>query len=118
MRALGSTPRQLIAILTWEQGIVYTTSIILGVAFGSIFSAIVLPALVFTTIITVGGSQPISTAQFFVMQNVPPIQMVIPYSCIAIAVGVLLIVCIVALGMMARIASRPSISLSLRVSQD
>jgi ABC-type antimicrobial peptide transport system permease subunit len=118
MRALGSTPRQLIGILSWEQGIVYATSIILGLAFGILFSAIALPALVFTTVLTPGGSQPITTGQFFIMQNVPPVQMVIPYSFIAIALSILIIVCLAALGIMARLASRPSISMTLRVSQD
>jgi hypothetical protein len=118
MRALGSTPRQLIGILTWEQGIVYATSIILGLAFGTLFSAIALPALVFTTILTSGGSEPITTAQFFIMQNVPPVQLVIPYSLMAIALSILILVCIAALGMMARMAARPSISMTLRVSQD
>ena len=81
-------------------------------------SAIALPALVFTTILTSGGSEPITTAQFFIMQSVPPVQMVIPYSLMAIALSILIIVCIAALGMMARMAARPSVSMTLRVSQD
>jgi FtsX-like permease family len=118
MRALGSTPREMAAVLTWEQSIVYAASIVLGVAFGAIFSAIVLPALVFTTVVTASGSEPVGTAQFFIMQNVPPIHMVIPYSLIALALGVLIVICVVALGMMVRIASRPAIGQALRLSED
>lgn len=118
MRALGSTPREMAAILIWEQCIVYATSIIVGLAFGIIFSAIALPALVFTAVLTTSGSEPITTAQFFVMQNVPPVHMVLPYTLVAIAPGILIIVSLAALGMMVRVASHPSISMTLRVGQD
>ena len=118
LRALGSTPREIIAILTWEQSIIYAASIVLGIAFGIIFSAVVLPALVFTTLLTASGSQPISTAQFFIAQNVPPVHIVLPYALMALALALLIVICIIALSLMVRIASRPAVGQMLRVSED
>jgi Tfp pilus assembly protein PilX len=48
---------------------------------------------------------------------VPPIQIVIP-PMLVIALAVLVIICIVALGMMIRVVSRPSISQTLRLNED
>ena len=115
MRALGTAPHQIASILTYEQIIVYATAIGLGVAFGILLSFLILPAFIFTSSIgnAIGG-----TGLFYVTQGVPPIQMVIPGVLIALAVGLLVAICIVALGMMVRVVSRPALSSTLRLNSD
>ncbi|GAC1384021.1 MAG: hypothetical protein NVSMB33_12260 [Ktedonobacteraceae bacterium] len=114
LRALGSDQRQIASVLLWEQAIVYTTSIVLGMIFGVFLSALALPTLVFTG---AGNGSQISNGQFYVIQSVPPIQVVVPLS-LWLALGILIIVCMVALGMMVRIVSRPSIGQTLRLNED
>jgi hypothetical protein len=118
MRALGSTPRQIAGVIGLEQGIIYTTAIIQGIIFGLLFSLIVLPTFIFTTIVANASQDQVTTGEFYVVQNVPVIHMVIPYSLITLALGVLIVICVVALGMMVRIASRPAIGQALRLSED
>src|SRR5439155_5222101 len=77
LRALGSTRQQIVGVLFWEQCIVYTTSLGLGIIFGVFLSTLALPVLVFTS---AGPNSQIGTGQFYVMQSVPPIQVVIPTS--------------------------------------
>jgi ABC-type antimicrobial peptide transport system permease subunit len=115
MRALGTAPRQIASILTYEQVIVYATAIGLGIAFGLLLSFLVLPAFVFTSSL---GSAATGTGVFYITQSVPPIQMIIPGVLLALAVGILAAICIVALGMMVRIVSRPALSSTLRLNGD
>ena len=116
LRALGSTRQQIASVLLWEQGIVYTTSIVLGMLFGIFLSVLALPTLVFTSVGGSGGSQ-VTNGEFYVMQSVPPIQVVIPLS-LWMTLAVLIAVCIVAIILMVRIVSRPSISQTLRLNED
>ncbi|HLH61971.1 MAG TPA: FtsX-like permease family protein [Ktedonobacteraceae bacterium] len=118
LRALGSTPREIATLLACEQSIIYIVSIALGIATGLIFSAIVLPRLVFTTIINTGASQLVSTGQFFILQSAPPVRIVLPYAAMAIALGLLVLICLIALGTMLRVAFRPAVHQMLRVSED
>ncbi|HZU67551.1 MAG TPA: FtsX-like permease family protein [Ktedonobacteraceae bacterium] len=118
MRALGSTPPQIAGVLTWEQSLVYAIAIGLGVAFGVLLSFLVLPAFVFTTVTTSGSVNQFSTGEFYVVQNVPPIQMIIPGLLVSIALGILVAICLLAVGLMVRVVSRPSISMTLRFSED
>ncbi len=115
MRALGTAPTQIASILTYEQMIVYATAIGLGVLFGFLLSFLVLPAFVFTSAV---GNAVSGTGIFYVTQSVPPIQMIIPGVLIALAVGILVAICVVALGMMVRIVSRPALSSTLRLNSD
>ena len=117
LRALGAASPQIASTLTWEQSIIYTTSILFGILFGAIFSALVVPRLIFTSVGSSGTSSDLTNSQFDVTQNVPPIQIVIP-PMLVIALAVLVIICIVALGMMIRVVSRPSISQTLRLNED
>lgn len=115
MRALGTAPRQIASILTVEQVIVYATAIGLGVAFGLLLSFLVLPAFVFTSSL---GNSANATGTFYITQSVPPIQMIVPGVLIAIAIGILVAICIIALGMMVRVVSRPALSSTLRLNSD
>jgi ABC-type lipoprotein release transport system permease subunit len=114
LRALGSSQQQIASVLLWEQSIVYATSLILGLLFGVLLSLLALPSLIFTS---AGSSVTISTGEFYVIQSVPPISVVIPIT-LWIALAVLIIICIVAIWMMVRIVSRPSISQTLRLNED
>lgn len=114
LRALGSNRQQVISVLVWEQGIVYLTSLLLGILFGALLSMLALPALIFSSL---GGVGQITNGQFYVMQSVPSIQVVIPIS-LWITLGILILVCILALLMMVYIVSRPSMSQTLRLNED
>src|SRR6266704_1230003 len=117
LRALGTTPRELASVLTWEQALIYTTSIVLGVLFVALLSTLIVPALVFSSVAPSGTSSDPSSGTFFVSQSVPPIQIIIPSS-LGLALAVLIAICLLALGMMIRVVSQPSISQTLRLNED
>jgi ABC-type antimicrobial peptide transport system permease subunit len=117
LRALGASPRQIAGTLGWEQVIIYTTAILLGFFFGWLLSMLVLPSLIFTSILPNQISGSVDSQTFYAAQNTPPIQVVIPPA-LWIALGVLIALCIVALSMMVRIVSRPSIAQVLRLNED
>ncbi|HEU5370566.1 MAG TPA: FtsX-like permease family protein [Ktedonobacterales bacterium] len=114
LRALGSTPDQLAKMLAFEQGIIYSAAIGLGVVFGGLLAATVVPALVFSS---TPQAQGISSGEFYVIQRVLSAQVVLPFS-LLIALALLILLCIIALGMMARIVSKPSIGQTLRLNED
>ena len=121
LRALGATPRQLASVLTWEYGIVYAVVALLGIACGTLLSSLVLPTLTFTTILPsqVAGriTGIIPSSELYAAQNVPPIQMNIPSS-LVIVLGILIFMCVIALGVTVRLISRPSTSQVLRLNED
>jgi hypothetical protein len=80
-----------------------------------LLSFLVLPAFVFTSSL---GNSANATGTFYITQSVPPIQMIIPGVLIAIAIGILVAICIIALGMMVRVVSRPALSSTLRLNSD
>src|SRR5690242_19669311 len=47
LRALGAAPGQVASALSWEQAIIYTTALGLGVLFGALISTMVIPSLLF-----------------------------------------------------------------------
>lgn len=118
LRALGCSPRQLVSILAWEQGIIYSWALGLGLLSGLLLAVLALPALVFT-----GGGQGLTTGantqnvNFYALQNLLPIHMVVPVS-LLLALGVLIITCILALILMVRTVARPALSQTLRLNQD
>ncbi|HZU69628.1 MAG TPA: FtsX-like permease family protein [Ktedonobacteraceae bacterium] len=119
MKALGSTSQQVARVLLWEQGMVYAAAIILGISFGALFSLIALPGLVFTGVaLQNGNANQISGGQFYILQNVPPVQVVIPAWLLIIVLGILLSLCLVGMSMMVRITAGLSVSRVLRLSQD
>jgi hypothetical protein len=117
LRALGAAPRQIAGVLAWEQSIIYVTAILLGMILGAVLSALVVPSLIYTSVLPekITGSVPAS--QFYAVQSVPPIRIVIPTS-LGTALGILIAICIVALGMMIYVVSLPSISQTLRLDED
>ena len=117
LRALGATPGQIASTLAWEQVIIYTPSILLGFFFGWLLSVLALPSLVFTSILPSQITGNVDSATFYAAQSTPPVLVVIPPA-LWIALGALIALCIVALGMMVRIVSRPSIAQVLRLNED
>lgn len=115
LRALGSTPRQIASMLAWEQGLIYTVALALGVILGALLIITAVPALVFTNPTTPATS--ISSTEFFVIQHVLPVQIALPPS-LGIALGALALICAGAIALMARIVSAPAISQTLRLSDD
>jgi hypothetical protein len=114
---MGATTGQVASTLTWEQGIIYITAIGLGIIFGALFSALVIPGLVFTSVAPSGATSQVSSGTFYGIQSVPPIQIVVPTS-LGIALVLLVAICIIALAMMVRVVSHTSISQALRLNED
>jgi hypothetical protein len=115
LRALGSEPRQLAGVLLWEQGIVYTLSLGLGVVIGAVLSAAVLPAIIFTT----GTARTnVGSQQFIDAIDVPPIQTVVPWSQVGLVLGGLVAISLVSILLMTAQVARPSISQTLRLNED
>jgi ABC-type antimicrobial peptide transport system permease subunit len=117
LRALGAASPQIASTLTWEQSIIYSTAILLGILFGAVFSVLVVPRLIFTSVASSSASSDLTNNQFYVTQSVPPIQIVIP-PLLVVALAIIVIICVVALGIMVRVVSRPSISQTLRLNED
>jgi ABC-type antimicrobial peptide transport system permease subunit len=116
LRALGSSPRQLAGVLSWEQAIIYILMLVLGVLSSILLSAMALPALILTSIAIPGGvGNAASTLSF--QADLPALQVIIP-PLVILVLGLLITICILTLGLMARVASRPSISQTLRLNAD
>ncbi|MBO0781427.1 MAG: FtsX-like permease family protein, partial [Ktedonobacteraceae bacterium] len=113
LRALGAAPRQVASVLTWEQAIIYSTSIVLGVLFGAFLSLNVVPSLLYTS----PPNTDFTSQEFFLLQNIPPIQIIVPVLS-GLALAAIVGICIVALGLMVRVVSRPALSLVLRLNED
>src|SRR5579884_177625 len=113
LRALGASPGQVAGVLTWEQAIVYIAALVLGVVFGALLSLTVVPTLIFTG----APANMTNIDEFYALQHIIPAHIVVPLS-LDIVFIVLIIVCIVALGMMARVVLSPSMSQTLRLSED
>ncbi len=102
LRALGTSPRQVASVLTWEQGLIYGIGIVLGTGFGVLLATTVVPTLIYY-----GLS----------LQNTLPVQIIVPVSLI-FTLGAFITVFILALGMMVHTVSRPSMSQTLRLNED
>ena len=117
LRALGASPGQIAGTLLWEQGIIYTAAIGCGIFFGAILSALVIPALVITSVASNAVNSDISSSGLYTAQAIPPVQVIVPTS-LSIILGMLFVICIVALAIMVRTVSRPVISQVLRLDED
>jgi len=115
LRALGTAPWQLAAMLTCEQVLIYATALGLGVTFGLLLSFLILPAFIFTS---PTGNAPGANGLLYIAQSVPPVQMVIPAVSIALATGLAIALCLIALSMMVRIVLRPAADSTLRLNSD
>lgn len=117
LRALGCAPRQIASVLIWEQGIVYSAALLLGVALSILFALVILPAFIFSPLAS-GDTAVTSAEAFYVVQSVPAIQVVIPPGPVLGVLAALIVTCILSLILMARIVVRPNVSTTLRVDED
>ncbi len=102
LRALGTSPRQVASVLTWEQGLIYGIGLLLGLAFGVLLATTVVPTLIYY-----GLS----------IQSTLPVQIIVPISLI-LTLGAVIVVFVIALSMMVRTVSSPSMSQTLRLNED
>ena len=117
LRALGTSPSQVAHMLTWEQGIIYMTALVLGIIFGGLLAFTAIPALVFTSVPTNGPTSGTSNGEFYALQHILPVQVIVPLS-LVIALIVLVGICVATLGMMIRVVTQPALSQALRLNED
>ncbi len=117
LRALGTKPRQIVAILLWEQGMVYLGAIVLGLAFGLFLPQVLVPILVFTGLPQHGPLSLLGPSDFYLVQHVIPITLVIPPS-LDLILFALLLLSLLTLLMTIFTALQPSVSNELRQSED
>ena len=110
VRALGMDPRQVAALLLWEQGFVYLLAFLLGIGLGALLIVFVAPSV---TLLDLTGPGALNNPY-----DIPPLQIVIPYPQIALLLGGLIVVCLAALLLMAGVISRPSPGQRLRLNED
>lgn len=127
MRALGNTPSQIVGIALWEQGIIYALAMLLGIGGGLLFSRIVVPGLLYTPAINVGINQALTGSSgldmtgsglLYLVQSVPAAQVVFPLTPILALVGIVMLICALALGLMVRLVTRPALAEVLRLNED
>lgn len=102
LRALGTTQQQVIGVLTWEQGVVYITGLLLGLT----FAFTVIPTLTLTDLNTT-----ISSSAFYYLQSSISTQVVLPSS-------LPIVLLVLALTMMVRVVSSSALSQTLRLNED
>jgi hypothetical protein len=112
LRAIGSTPRQVASMLTWEQAVVYLTGLLLGIGIGAFIVRTIIPALTLTDVNT-----DVNSDQFYALQTTFPTHIVLPASLLLALLAVVGIYG-VALTMMVRMVSQPSLNQTLRLNED
>lgn len=117
LRALGATPGQVVRMLTWEQIIVHGTAFALGGVFGAMLSLTVIPTLVFTNTSSSGVTSGLSNAQFDMLQDVLPAQIVVPSS-LGVVMLALMGIFLFALVIIIGVTLLPSMGRVLRVNED
>jgi ABC-type antimicrobial peptide transport system permease subunit len=116
LRALGATSTQSASVFVWEQGIIYTTALFLGIAFGALLIVTTVPTLVFTNP-PGGASSIVNSAQLYELQHIIPPQIVVRPAA-GIVLLVLIAISIATLTLMMRSILRPSMSQVLRLEED
>jgi ABC-type antimicrobial peptide transport system permease subunit len=110
LRALGATPSQMRAMLVWEQAIVYLAGGALGILLGWVLSLTALPMLIFVELATNGN--------FRNTPNIPPARVVVPGGTLGLALGALVVICILALILTMGALARLSLGQTLRLNED
>ncbi|HEY6540557.1 MAG TPA: FtsX-like permease family protein, partial [Ktedonobacteraceae bacterium] len=115
LRALGASIRSIAGLFLWEQGIIYTLALLLGLLFGALLSFTVVPTLVFTGVPP--GSFNQNGFDFVTLQHIIPVQVTLPFS-LLLALLVFVATCAIALGLMVSLVLRRSMSQELRLQDD
>ena len=111
LRALGTSSTQVARVVTWEQLIVSGTGLLLGVGFGIVLIASVIPSLTLTDLNTNLGS-----TQLFALQSVLPTRIVVPPS-LPLVLLIYAGVVVLAIAVMVRVAARPPLDRELRLDE-
>ena len=117
LRTLGAAPQQIVSVLTWEQGIIYATTLVLGIVLGVLLTVTAVPTLVFSVPPIDTAATVASNNAWFALQHAIPLQLVAP-AALGIAFVALVIICIVALTLMVRVVLQSSISKVLRLDEN
>ena len=112
IRAIGASSRQITLVFLWEQAIVYTIGLMLGVGFGTLLVLSVLPQLTFTN-----SNVNLTSQQFFALQSALAAQFVFPPS-LLLALLILVGICGITLIAMVRIVTMPLLNQTLRLNED
>ncbi|HEX7737068.1 MAG TPA: FtsX-like permease family protein [Ktedonobacteraceae bacterium] len=110
LRALGMAPREIAALLLWEQGLVYGLAFVLGTGLAALLAVFIVPTV---TLLDLSGSGSLGNPY-----DIPPIQIVVPYLQLGLLLGALALISLLALLLMARLASHPSLGQHLRINED
>jgi ABC-type antimicrobial peptide transport system permease subunit len=110
MRALGMAPREIAALLLWEQGIVYGLAFVLGIGLAALLTVFIVPTV---TLLDLSGPGALGNPY-----DIPPIHIAVPYLQLSVLLGALALICLLALLLMARVVSRPAIGQHLRINED
>ncbi len=105
LRALGMIPRKIAAVLLWELGSICAAALALGVGLYFLLAQLVAPIFPITDFIDGIDSR-------------MPSQVVTPPLLVAITLAGITAVCVIALALMARLVSRPSLAQTLRLNED
>jgi ABC-type lipoprotein release transport system permease subunit len=117
LRALGASTRQVAGLLLWEQAITYLLALSLSIAFGLLLAHLAVPGLVFTGLPAQGGMSELDAGTFYVLQQIVPVEIVIPPTLQFTFLG-LVALCMLVLIFMVRAAMRPSMAQELRLNED
>ncbi|MGH2494435.1 MAG: FtsX-like permease family protein [Ktedonobacteraceae bacterium] len=115
LRALGTSIRGIASLFLWEQGIIYTLALLLGLLFGVLLAFTVVPVLVFTGVPP--GAFNTNGFDFLTLQHIIPVQVTLPFS-LLIALLVFVATCAIALSLMVSLVIRRSMSQELRLQDD
>ncbi|WP_338248373.1 FtsX-like permease family protein [Dictyobacter halimunensis] len=113
LRAIGTTPREVASMLTWEQAIVYSIGLLLGVGFGLVLANTMIPALSFTDL----NSTLANNDQLYSLQSAFPTRIIFPSTLIWALVALIGLYAI-ALITMVSVVSRPTLGQALRLNED
>jgi len=116
LRALGADAGQITRLLTWEMVVVLATALLLGLLFGLLLTFTSVAPLVFS------GALPnnlvdLSNTALYTLQQIVPVTIVVPPS-LFLALLVLLLLCLLAIGLLTRLAQRPLVAQALLVDDD
>lgn len=110
LRALGSGPRRIRRMVTWEHGAVCAVALTLGALLGALLTvtmAPTLPMIIFAS----GFGGPVESGGL-------PVRTVWPAPALAITLAALAVVCAVTIMLAARSAARPALAGVLRLNED
>lgn len=117
LRALGAGPGQVVSTLAWEQGMIYSGALLLGIGIGALLALLSLPSLVLTSILPSQITGNVINTNFYAAQFVPPLQVIVPFTLWLVLLALVLI-CLLVLSLMVRKVTSSSLSMILRLNED